>query len=144
MKEPYMSRQIIVSLPVVDLKRSKAFYEALGATNNPQFTNEGAAWMVFSETIHVMLITHSKWATLTKKPISDAHKYSEVGLQLSFDSRDAVNASATAAGKFGGVVDVNPPEDHDFMFTRDVEDPDGHIWGLMWMDATGSCATSQG
>ena len=129
-----MSRMIFVNLPVRDLKKARAFYEAIGATNNPRFTDDTAACMVFSDTINVMLLTHEKWAFFTKKPIADAHKASEVMLALSFESRDAVNAAAEAAGKAGGVTDCNPPKDYTFMLNRNVEDPDGHVWEIAWMD----------
>jgi predicted lactoylglutathione lyase len=132
-----MSKMIFVNLPVRDLPKARTFYEAVGATNNPQFTDETAACMVFSDAIHVMLLTHDKWAVFTKKPIADAHATSEVMLALSCDSRDAVNATADAAAKAGGVVDVNPPQDHGFMVNRSIEDPDGHVWELMWMDPSG-------
>jgi uncharacterized protein len=132
-----MSRMIFVNLPVRNLPKARAFYEALGATNNPQFTDETAACMVFSEAIHVMLLTHAKWAVFTKKPISDAHVASEVMLALSSDSRDAVNAMADVAGKAGGAADVNPPQDYGFMFGRSFEDPDGHVWEAIWMDPKG-------
>lgn len=129
-----MSKMIFVNLPVRDLPKSRAFYEALGATNNPQFSDETAACMVFSDSIFVMLLTHAKWGFFTKKPISDSHKASEVMLALSGDSRDTVNAMADAAGTAGGVADVNPPQDHGFMFGRSFEDPDGHVWEVIWMD----------
>jgi uncharacterized protein len=132
-----MNRMIFVNLPVRNLPKAKAFYEAVGAINNPQFTDETAACMVLSDTINVMLLTHEKWAVFTKKPISDAHAASEVMLALSFDSRDAVNAVADAARKAGGVADVNPPQDHGFMLNRSFEDLDGHVWEAMWMDPSG-------
>jgi predicted lactoylglutathione lyase len=131
-----MAKMIFINLPVRNLPQAKAFYAALGAVNNPQFTDETAACMVFSEAIHVMLLTHEKWSSFTKKPISDAHKASEVMLALSSESRDAVNAVTDAAGKSGGKADVNPPQDHGFMFGRSFEDLDGHIWELVWMDPT--------
>ncbi len=132
-----MSKMIFVNLPVRDLAKARAFYEAIGSTNNPQFSDENSACMVFSDAIYVMLLTHDKWAFFTKKPISDAHQASEVMLALSCDSRDAVNATANAGGAAGGVADVNPPQDHGFMFSRSIEDPDGHIWELVWMDTSG-------
>ena len=128
---------IFVNLPVHDLKKSMAFYEAIGAKNNPQFTDETAACMVFSEAINVMLLTHGKWAGFTAKPISDAHKSSEVMLALTCESRDAVHALAEAAGKAGGVTDSNPPKDYGFMLNRNIEDPDGHVWEAFWMDPKG-------
>ena len=132
-----MNRMIFVNLPVRDLPKSKAFYEAIGATNNPQFTDETAACMVFSDTINVMLLTHAKWATFTSKPIADARKASEVMLALTCDSRDAVKTMAEAAGKAGGVADSNPPKDYGFMLNRNFEDPDGHVWEAFWMDPKG-------
>jgi predicted lactoylglutathione lyase len=137
LKEKVMSKMIFVNLPVRDLPKAKAFYEAVGAANNPQFTDETAACMVFSDAIHVMLLTHDKWTVFTRKPISDAHAASEVMLALSCEGRDAVNATADAAGKAGGKADVNPPQDHGFMFSRAFEDPDGHVWEVFWMDPTG-------
>jgi uncharacterized protein len=132
-----MSKKIFVSLAVRDLAKAKAFYTAVGATINPQFSDDTAACMVFSETIHAMLLTHEKWAAFSKKPISDAHASSEVALILSADSRDDVNATAEAAGKADGKVDVDPPQDYGFMFSRSFEDPDGHVWKAMWMDPKG-------
>lgn len=132
-----MNKMIFVNLPVRDLSKAKAFYEAIGATNNPQFSDTTSACMVFSEAIHVMLLTHEKWATFTKKPICDAHKASEVMLALSCSSRDAVNSMAEAAAKGGGVADVNPLKDYGFMLNRNIEDPDGHVWEAMWMDPNG-------
>ena len=73
-----MAKQIFISLPVRDLPKAKAFYEAVGAVNNPQFTDDTAACMVISDTIYVMLLTHAKWATFTTKPIVDAHAMNEV------------------------------------------------------------------
>jgi predicted lactoylglutathione lyase len=126
-------RMIFVNLPVADLARSMAFYEALGFTNNPQFTDETAACMVLSDTIHVMLLTHAKWKTFTTRPIPPADS-SEVSLAISCASKDAVNAFVDAGAARGGTADVNPPEDHGFMFQRTLLDPDGHIWEPMWMD----------
>jgi predicted lactoylglutathione lyase len=129
-----MTQMIFINLPVRNLTEARAFYEALGAVNNPQFSDDTSACMVFSATIHVMLLTHAKWTLFTKKPISDAHAASEVMLALSSDSKDHVNATADAAGRSGGIADINPPQDHGFMFGRSFEDPDGHIWEVVWMD----------
>ena len=128
-----MSRMIFVNLPVADLDRSKAFYEALGFTNEPRFTDETAACMVLSETIFVMILTHDKWKSFTTRPIPSKDS-SEVMLAISCDSKDEVNRFADTAGKQGGIADVNPVQDHGFMFSRSYTDLDGHIWEVMWMD----------
>lgn len=129
-----MAKQIFVNLPIRDLAKSKAFYAAIGAVENPQFSDDSSACMVLSDTIFVMLLTHEKWAFFTRKPISDARQASEVMLALSADDRNAVDTLASTAGAQGGKADVNPPQDHGFMYGRSFEDPDGHIWETFWMD----------
>ena len=128
-----MSRMIFVNLPVADLKASMAFYQALGFENNPHFTDDTAACMVWSETINVMLLTHAKWQTFTNRPIPPSTS-SEVMLALSCDNREAVDALNEAAAAHGGVADINPKQDHGFMYNRNLADPDGHVWEMMWMD----------
>jgi predicted lactoylglutathione lyase len=124
---------IFVNLPVSNLPASMAFYEALGFTNNPQFTDETAACMVWSEAIYVMLLTHDKWRAFTDRPIPPPTS-SEVSLALTLDTREAVDAMIEAAAANGGTADVNPVQELDFMYARDLTDPDGHIWGPLWMD----------
>jgi uncharacterized protein len=128
-----MTRMIFVNLPVADLDAAKAFYTTLGFTNEPRFTDETAACMVWSEAIMVMLLTHAKWREFTTRPIPDSGS-SEVMLALSLDSKDAVHAMADAAGANGGIADVNPAQDHGFMMSRAFTDRDGHIWEAVWMD----------
>ncbi len=128
-----MSRMIFVNLPVTDLNRARRFYESLGFTNNPQFTDETAACMVWSESIFVMILTHEKWATFTTRPIPDGGS-SEVALCLSCESPAELHKLVEAGAQAGGTADINPPEDHGFMMTRSLLDPDGHVWELTWMD----------
>ena len=128
-----MTQMIFVNLPVVNLAKSMAFYEAIGFTNNPQFTDDTAACMVLSDAIYVMLLTHGKWKSFTDRPIHKASS-SEVMLALTCENRDAVNALVDAGAKAGGTADVNPPQDHGFMFQRTIVDPDGHLWEPFFMD----------
>jgi predicted lactoylglutathione lyase len=132
-----MDKMVFISLPVTDLKASVAFYESLGFKNNPLFTDEAAACMAWSEAINVMLLTHAKWRTFTSRPIPPKTS-SEMMLALSCDSRGAVDAMSNAAAANGGTVDINPVEDHGFMYTRDLADPDGHALGALWMDLSAS------
>lgn len=130
-----MAKMIFVNLPVSDLARSIRFYEAVGATQNPRFSDATAMMMVFSDTIHVMLLTHEKFRQFTPKAIADATTASEVLLCLSADDKAAVDAQVEAAGPAGGKVDPSPKQDYGFMYGRSFEDPDGHGWEVMWMDA---------
>jgi uncharacterized protein len=129
-----MAKLIFVNLPVGDLARATAFYQAIGATKNEQFSDETASCMVFSETIHAMLLTHDKFRQFTPKKIADAKVSSEVLICLSADSRDAVDDMVGKAKAAGGTADPSPKQDFGFMYGRSFEDPDGHIWEVMWMD----------
>lgn len=128
-----MTKMIFISLPVTDLPASVAFYQALGFEQNPQFSSDDSACMVWSESIHAMLLTHAKWRTFTQRPFPAPGSAGSM-LSLAMDSRDAVDAMNRAAAAHGGQADVNPPEDMGFMYTRDLADPDGHMWGIFWMD----------
>jgi uncharacterized protein len=130
-----MTRTITISLPVADLEVSKHFYTALGFVHNAQCSGDDAALMVVSESISVMLLTHTKWRSFTTRPIPP-NTSSEVALNISCDSREAVDAMNTTAAEHGGAGDINPVEDHGFMYGRDFTDPDGHVWGAMWMDVS--------
>lgn len=128
-----MSRMIFVNLPVADLRASMNFYRELGFENNPQFTDDTAACMVFSESIYVMLLTHRKWRTFTDRPIPPATS-SEVMLAITCDDRKQVDAMNEAAAANGGTADINNKQDMGFMYSRSLADPDGHIWEPLWMD----------
>jgi hypothetical protein len=125
---------IFVNLPVADLARAVAFYQAVGAEQNLQFTDETASMMMFSDTINVMVLTHEKFSQFTPKKIADARATSEVLICLSAESREDVDAMVARAGAAGGTIDPAPKQDHGFMYGRSFEDPDGHIFEIMWMD----------
>ncbi|MGO4387565.1 VOC family protein [Microvirga sp. 2YAF29] len=129
-----MPKMIFVNLPVSDLARATAFYEAVGAVKNPQFSDHTASGMVISETIHVMLLTHEKFSQFTTKKIADSRTTTEVLICLSADSREEVDGTVAKATAAGGRADPGPTQDYGFMYGRSFEDPDGHIWEIMWMD----------
>lgn len=128
-----MAKMIFVNLPVANLPASMAFYKALGFGNNPHFTDDTAACMVWSDAIYVMLLTHAKWRTFTNRPIPPSSS-SEMAIALSCDSREAVDTMLTAAAGNGGTADINPVQELGFMYGRDIADPDGHVLGPFWMD----------
>lgn len=128
-----MKKMIFISLPVADLDTSVAFYKALGFEQNPQFSDQSGACMVWSEAICVMVVTQAKWRTFTARPLPPAGSCGSM-LSLALPSRDAVDAMNLAAAAHGGRADVNPVEDMGFMYTRDLADPDGHMWAALWMD----------
>src|SRR4051794_35068540 len=113
-----MPKMIFVNLPVSDLPRATAFYQAIGATLNPQFSNDQASCMVLSETIFVMLLRHEFFSGFIRKPIADAHAATEALICLSEDSREAVDRTVERAAGAGGRADPGPVQDHGFMYGR--------------------------
>lgn len=128
-----MNSKIFVNLPVKDLKRSMDFYAQIGFVNNPQFTDNTAACMVYSEEIYVMLLTYDKFREFTKKPIANAAETTSVILSLSAESSEKVNDMVGKAIKAGG-NELNEPKDYGFMQQRSFEDLDGHHWEVLHLD----------
>lgn len=128
-----MNTQVFINLPVKDLKRSMDFYTAAGFTNNPTFTDETAACMVYSEEIYVMLLTHAKFSQFTSKAIADTRQTAAVINSLGLDSRERVDNTIEKVVAAGG-KESREPDDYGFMWQRSFEDPDGHLWEVCYMD----------
>lgn len=128
-----MGTKVFVNLPVKDLARSKEFFTKLGFTFNAQFTDDKAACMVISQDNYAMLLTESFFKTFTNKDLVNAKKNTEVLVALSVESKDKVNEILDKA-LAAGASEPREPQDHGFMYGRSLEDPDGHIWEIFWMD----------
>lgn len=130
-----MAQQIFINLVVKDVEKSMAFYTALGFSNNPQFSDETAKCMVWSENIFVMIMTAEKFASFATKPIADTKANLAALFSLSMDSVEAMNATVSNGLKAGG---IEPAEmkDYGFMQQRTIEDFDGHTWEIFFMDVT--------
>ena len=129
-------QHIFVNLPVADLSRARGFYAALGFSFDDRFSDDTAASVVVSESIHIMLLTREKFATFTNRPVGDATRDTSVLVCLSRDSRAEVEAFMEAGLKAGG-TDNGKVQDFGFMYGRSISDPDGHVLEPMWMDVTG-------
>lgn len=127
-----MNRQIYVNLPVRDVKRTRAFFAALGFGFNEQFSDEKAACLIIGQDSFVMLLDEKFFATFTKKAIADATKTTEVLVALSCQGDDEVKAMVASAVKNGGRI-PREAQDYGFMYQHAFEDPDGHIWELVHM-----------
>ena len=124
--------KIFVNLPTSDLERAKAFYTALGCEINPQFTDENAACVVWSEDIYFMVLTREFFATFTDKPIADPRQTLQVSSSFTCDSREEVDAIVDKALAAGG-TEPKPAQDYGFMYSRDIDDPDGNSLGFLYM-----------
>ena len=128
-----MSRKLFVNLGVSDLKKSMAFFTTLGFTFNRQFTDDNAACMVISEEAYVMLLTPPFFRQFTRREPCNTTTHTEGLFALSCESREEVDGLVGAAVAAGGST-YSDPQDHGFMYGHGFQDPDGHVWELMWMD----------
>ncbi|MFF3287129.1 VOC family protein [Streptomyces sp. NPDC003023] len=128
-----MTQMIFVNLPVKDLEAAKAFWSKLGYSFNPQFTDENAACLVFSDHIFAMLLTEARFKDFTKKDIADTSTSIEAILALSADSREKVDELVDAALAAGGTP-ANDTLDYGFMYNRSFHDLDNHMWEIAWLD----------
>ncbi|MEZ4819827.1 MAG: lactoylglutathione lyase [Bdellovibrionota bacterium] len=125
---------VFISLPVTNLSTSIRFYEAIGFQQNSQFPDPEVAWMDLFDAFSVILITHDKWKEFTDRAIPDAKKVAQFGLSITKESKAAVNHTVETASQVGGKLDPNPIEEFECMYGRSIEDPDGHILELKWID----------
>jgi uncharacterized protein len=127
-----MPTNIFVSYTTADLERSKTFYTALGATINPLFTDENAACLVWDENIYLMVLRREFFATFTDKQVADPATTAQVQVAFTRESREDVDAVAEAGLAAGG-SEPRPAQDLGFMYSRDLEDPDGNVVAFLYM-----------
>ena len=130
-----MEKQIFINLVVSDLQKSFDFYTALGFKNNPQFSDDTAKCMVWSDHIFLMIMTKEKFASFATKPIADSKLHLCALYSLSVGSIDEINTIVSNGLKAGG---TEPAEmkDYGFMQQRTIEDFDGHTWEIFFMDVS--------
>ena len=128
------SRKIFVNLAVKDLDRSVQFFTKLGFTFDPRFTDQQATCMIVSDEAFVMLLVEGRFQDFTKKELADPARQTEAIMAVSAESRAQVDDLADTALASGGSA-ANEPIDMDgFMYGRSFQDPDGHLWEVVWMD----------
>lgn len=128
-----MKKRIFINLAVAELERSMKFYENLGFSNDPQFSDMEGKCMVWSESIVVMLLTQEKFSSSITKPIADTRSTASALYSLSVDSPEALEQVMVSAINAGG-TEVSEMKDFGFMQQRSIEDFDGHLWEFFYMD----------
>jgi predicted lactoylglutathione lyase len=131
-----MAKQLYLNLPVKDLDKSVEFFTALGFSFNPDFTDENATCMIVNDDAFVMLLKEGFFSTFTSKPIADTTGSTEAIMAFSVASREAVDETIRTALTSGGTPSQEA-QDYGFMYNHSFQDPDGHLWEVMWMDPAG-------
>ncbi len=109
------------------------FFQNLGFSFNPQFTDEKAGCMIVSESIFVMLLTDSYFKSFIDTKICDAHRQTEVLIALDAASVSEVQQFISKAESLGGRIYAEA-KDHGFMYQHSFADLDGHKWELAYVD----------
>ena len=130
-----MATKIFVNLPVKDLKRSMAFYEAVGMRNNPQFTDENATRMIISEDTSAMLVVEPFFeGFVAPRDIADTSESQEVIVGLSAESKEQVD-DLTDKALAAGAESLGDADDQGFMYMRGFRDLDGHQWSFISIES---------
>lgn len=131
--KPATPHKLFVNIPVNDLQRSIDFFEALGFTFNPQFTDATATCMIVGEDAYFMLLTNDKFREFSRRPIPDTLSETGALFAISVDGREEVDAMVNKAIAAGGASALEP-QDHGFMYQSSFYDLDGYHWEVFWMD----------
>ena len=124
---------IFVNITTTDLERAKDFYTALGFTINPLFTDENAACVVLGDNVYFMVLTREYFGTFTEKEVIDPKTQAQVTIALSRDSREDVD-DVLAKGLAVGGTEPREAQDYGFMYSRDLDDPDGNNHSFLFME----------
>lgn len=128
---------IFVNIPTTDLERAKSFYVALGYAINPLFTDDNAACVVLGDNLYFMVVTRDFLGTFTDKQIIDTRTHVGAMIGLSRDSREEVD-DILVKGLGAGGGEPRPAQDYGFMYSRDLEDPDGNLLSYFFMEPAAS------
>ncbi|MGN7454105.1 VOC family protein [Paenibacillus pasadenensis] len=134
----YAPKMTFINLPVQDMERSTAFYRSLGLEFNEQMTNDEGACVILNENTFLMLLIHPFYKKFIRKDIADA-RTSELILALSADSREQVDELIGKALS-AGAAEAADPQDMGFMYSRSIEDLDGHLIEIMFYDPAAAAA----
>lgn len=126
-------KQIFINLPVKEIEASMKFYMQLGFKVNPLFTFDDQKCMVWTDQIYLMLQTIEMSKKGENKNIADSRSFRIATFTLPVESLDKVNEIMEKGLKAGG-TEPTKPIDEGFMQIRNIEDLDGHKWGIVYLD----------
>jgi uncharacterized protein len=126
------ARMLFLSLPVQDLSRARAFYEALGFRINEYSSDERTASVVVDENIVVTLQTRDRFAEVAGAEAGEPAHPTSVPC-LTVEDRAQVDDLVTKAVAAGGRPWSSAEEDG-ARYTGSFTDPDGNVWQVLWLD----------
>jgi predicted lactoylglutathione lyase len=89
--------------------------------------------MALGEQVLVMLQSREFFEYGSKRKLADPLRAISTSFTLPLDSPEKV-AEIMAKGVSAGGKEIGEAIDEGFMQVRSLADPDGHIWGIMYLD----------
>ncbi|GMK40404.1 glyoxalase [Paenibacillus sp. CCS19] len=126
-----MSQEIWINLPVKDVERSTAFFNAIGL----HAVNVGSvrAKLDIGQTT-ILLFPDATFEKFTGSRIADTSRSAEVIFSIGADSREEIDAFIQKVELAGGSIFGKPSETDGWMYGAGFADLDGHRWNLLYMD----------
>jgi predicted lactoylglutathione lyase len=128
-----LSNSIFINLAVSNPARSVRFYEALGFKPYAPFTGGEQQCMTWGSQIYVMLQSGPMFQAHLQKQMPDMQKFQSASYTLPLSSAEEVSAVMQRGLEACGREPI-PMIDEGYMQVRTIEDPDGHIWGIIHLD----------
>jgi hypothetical protein len=88
---------------------------------------------VWDENIYLMVLKREFMATFSDKQLADPATTSQVQIAFTRDSREEVD-TLIEAGLAAGGSEHGQAQDLGFMYSRDLEDPDGNVVSFLYME----------
>lgn len=126
-------RTVYINLPIRDIATTRAFWNELGFSFRPEYTDENALCLVIEENIFAMLVTEPLFREFINDEIADAQTTTEVLICLTARNRADVDTTVATAIAAGGKA-WKPTSAANAMYAGSFQDPDGHVWELMAQD----------
>ncbi len=130
------TKQIWFNLPVKDLQKSKAFYNAIGFKPNPMHEQAThlASFFIGDKEVVMMLFPEDQFRHIVDHEVADTAKGTEILLNIDAQSRAEVDDFAEVVRIAGGEIFAKPQEAQGWMYVLGFKDPDGHRWAVLHMD----------
>jgi predicted lactoylglutathione lyase len=131
-----MTKDIWLNLPVKDVARSKAFFTALGFTQNTRMgdTDHFASFFIGDKKFVLMLFPEATFKSFTQHSVTDTTQSSEVLISIDAETPGEVDEMAKKAEAAGGTVYGKPGAKDGWMYGCGFTDLDGHRWNVLHMD----------
>ena len=131
-----MAKEFWINLPTKDVSKTKAFFKAIGFTENTHFGENPtmASFFLGEKNVAVNFFTEEVFKSFSGNEISDTSKGTEALFSIDAQSPAEVDELAQKAVDAGGTLYGKPGKKDGWMYGCGFTDLDGHRWNVLYMD----------